>query len=130
MQQLRQLGVAIRDVGGFLRQRLNHIAQSGKALVYGLRLLQPVARAARPSNPLGASQVDQVQLSCASEISHASHDSRVAFRTERANSSGQVNALHDDGHDEVGAAAVLVHVGAGQPSCRQQKHLHASAPVH
>ena len=65
---MRQLGVAIRDVSGFLRERLDHIAQSGKALVYGLRLLQPIARAARPSNPLGASQVDQVQLSRASQI--------------------------------------------------------------
>ena len=110
---MRQLGVAIRDVSGFLRERLDHIAQSGKALVYGLRLLQPIARAARPSNPLGASQVDQVQLSCASKISHASDESGVAFRTERPNSSSQVNALHDDGHDEVGATAVLVHVGAG-----------------
>ena len=61
LQQVGELGVAVGDVLLLVGQRVDHVRQAAQALVDGLCFLKAVARRARSGEPLGPSQVNQVQ---------------------------------------------------------------------
>mmetsp|Transcript_49217 Transcript_49217/g.111493 ORF Transcript_49217/g.111493 Transcript_49217/m.111493 type:complete len:244 (-) Transcript_49217:168-899(-) len=96
LQQARELGVAVGDVRGLaVHERGDHVPQSGEREVNLGRLLEPLARRPGLALPLGACQVDHVEL--------ADADVALAVRPQGA-------LLHRDHEDGVRPGGALVHV--------------------
>mmetsp|Transcript_27415 Transcript_27415/g.78766 ORF Transcript_27415/g.78766 Transcript_27415/m.78766 type:complete len:517 (-) Transcript_27415:561-2111(-) len=105
LEQARELRVPVGDVRGLaVHERGDHVAERRQGEVDLGGLLQPVAGGAGLALPLGARQVDHVQL--------ADADVALAVGSQRA-------LLHRDHEDRVRPRRTLVHVGRRNAPVRE-----------